>query len=304
MAAVPPCDERPPVYRGADERVVSGSTGSGALAESYFAVLPRAYSAEPERRYPVVVLLHGYGSSADEYLVCMDLLRLSADDDVIVVLPQGSPDGFWVDGFGAPGIVPQRRESALLQSLLPHVDQRFRTLPARERRAIAGLSMGGFGAFTQAVRHPELFSAVAGFSPLLAAAHLRQPDATWRYLALTGLTPGTFGDPFTPAGVAWRRAHDISYNAARLRSFGAVYVASGNGVPCDLDETARLSEPDISQPIAEPLVRKDHDLVVPGLLAAGVPVVSRRFSCGAHTFRTFQRALEEAWPMLVDAVTP
>jgi enterochelin esterase family protein len=48
-----------------------------------------------------------------------------------------------------------------VRELVPGIDERFRTVAARDGRAIGGKSSGGFGALERAMRHPELFSAVA-----------------------------------------------------------------------------------------------------------------------------------------------
>ncbi len=48
-----------------------------------------------------------------------------------------------------------------MREVIPAIDARFRTQATREARAIGGKSSGGFGALVLAMRHPELFAAVA-----------------------------------------------------------------------------------------------------------------------------------------------
>jgi enterochelin esterase family protein len=55
-------------------------------------------------------------------------------------------------------------EDYLNDELIPYVDSHYRTLPTREHRAITGKSSGGYGAMVQAMRHPELWSAMANHS--------------------------------------------------------------------------------------------------------------------------------------------
>lgn len=55
-------------------------------------------------------------------------------------------------------------EADVTQALIPFVDKTFRTIPDRERRAMAGLSMGGMQTFQITLNHFDLFSYVGGFS--------------------------------------------------------------------------------------------------------------------------------------------
>jgi enterochelin esterase family protein len=54
--------------------------------------------------------------------------------------------------------------SHLVEELVPEVDRRFRTLPARESRGVLGKSSGGFGALVAAMDHPGVFGAGASHS--------------------------------------------------------------------------------------------------------------------------------------------
>jgi len=292
----PDCPRPVPKWDGESPRVVEGTSGAGPTADSYLAVLPEGYRSDPARRYPVVYLLHGMDSIGDEYLTCIRLLELTADDQVIVVLPQGTPFGFWIDWHSGE----QMRESALLE-MIDAVDRRFRTVADRSGRAIGGLSMGGYGAMVQAARHPELYAAAASFSGALDSADSRPGEGELVYALETGVAPGAFAPPTTPEGREWRTAHDPASLAERLRGKW-LFLSSGNGVPCDPDEARRFGELDPSYPVFEPLFRTDHDRLAAALETARIAHISRRYECGAHTFRTFQRGLEEAWPGLLTAI--
>ena len=54
-----------------------------------------------------------------------------------------------------------RYEDHLIDELIPFIDQHYRTRPTAGYRAVAGKSSGGYGAIVQAMRHPDIFSAVA-----------------------------------------------------------------------------------------------------------------------------------------------
>ena len=54
-----------------------------------------------------------------------------------------------------------------MQDVVNHVDWNFRTIARREGRAMAGLSMGGYGAITLGLRHPEMFISIGSTSGAL-----------------------------------------------------------------------------------------------------------------------------------------
>ena len=124
-------------------------------------LLPDGYRAGDDRRYPVLYLLHGAGGDETDWTDDGAAARATAGKPLIVVMPDGGKAGWYTDwsNDGAGG--PPAWERYHVRELVPLVDQRFRTIPARRGRAIAGLSMGGFGAFSYAARHPDLFTAAA-----------------------------------------------------------------------------------------------------------------------------------------------
>jgi len=75
------------------------------------------------------------------------------------VMPDGD-DGWYMDW--ADGV--HRYEGQIVRDLIPHVDATYRTIAAREGRAVAGLSMGGYGALRLALAHPDLFVSAASQS--------------------------------------------------------------------------------------------------------------------------------------------
>jgi S-formylglutathione hydrolase FrmB len=130
-------------------------------------LLPDGYDADADRRYPVLYLLHGccegntgYRGWTDE----LDAERVTAGWPLIVVMPDSGPNGGYVDWYNHGAGGPPMWETYHIGQLLPWVDQHFRTVSQREARAVAGLSMGGFGTMHYAARHPDLFVAAASFS--------------------------------------------------------------------------------------------------------------------------------------------
>lgn len=152
---------------------------SKALGESmtYDVYLPPGYN-DPKNasvRYPVVYLLHGAPGGYDDWItvgganVEMDtLLAQKRLRPMILVMPQGSPWRFassteYVDGpLG-------KWETYISRDLVGEVDASYRTLAARDGRAIAGLSAGGYAAANIGLRHPDEYGVVGSFSGYFTA---------------------------------------------------------------------------------------------------------------------------------------
>jgi S-formylglutathione hydrolase FrmB len=134
----------------------------------YNVILPADYKrgSSKNRRYPVLYLLHGLGGSAGDWVSTRaHLADYAVQYPFIIVVPEGK-DGWYTDG-----LVPKEKfESYFVDELIPDVDRRFRTLASREGRAVAGLSMGGYGSMKLALKHPELFAFAASMSGALAVA--------------------------------------------------------------------------------------------------------------------------------------
>jgi enterochelin esterase-like enzyme len=138
--------------------------------------LPPSYTsaAHASRRYPVAVYLHGsFGSETDwtaqgRMAQTMDSLVLAGMNEMIVVMPDGD-DGWWSTWHGLNDVAACRRtprnenadaycvpwpkyDDYVVYDVLRHADSHYRTVPARHARAIAGLSMGGYGAISIAAQ--------------------------------------------------------------------------------------------------------------------------------------------------------
>jgi S-formylglutathione hydrolase FrmB len=134
----------------------------------YNVILPADYGRGPSKskRYPVIYLLHGLGGSAADWVSKRThLADYAAQYPFIVVVPEGK-DGWYTDGAGPNA----KFESYFFEELMPDVDRRFRTLALREGRAVAGLSMGGYGSVKFALKRPELFAFAASMSGALSVA--------------------------------------------------------------------------------------------------------------------------------------
>jgi S-formylglutathione hydrolase FrmB len=135
----------------------------------YNVILPADYKrgSSKSKHYPVLYLLHGLGGSAGDWV--SERARLAdhaAAYPFIVVVPEGR-DAWYTDSATAPS---EKFESYFIEELIPDVERRFRTVASREGRAVAGLSMGGYGSLKFGLKHPELFAFAGSLSGALAAA--------------------------------------------------------------------------------------------------------------------------------------
>jgi len=139
-----------------------------ARAMPYNVFLPPDYASEENKgkRYPVIYLLHGLTGHFDNWAVKTKLNQYVANSGVILIMPEGD-NGWYTDSSTVP---KDKYESYIIQELIPEIDKKFRTIVDRKHRAIAGLSMGGYGSIKFGLKYPELFSLVGSFSGALGAA--------------------------------------------------------------------------------------------------------------------------------------
>ena len=118
------------------------------------------------KRYPYAILLHGTGYDQtmwEELGAPVDMdqgVNKGTLPPMVLVMPDGDPLAELND---APE--GQSYENVILDELMPTVEADFCLWGSRQGRAIGGISRGGFWAFSIALRHPDLFSAVGGHSP-------------------------------------------------------------------------------------------------------------------------------------------
>jgi S-formylglutathione hydrolase FrmB len=146
----------------------------------YNVVLPADYKrgSSKHKRYPVVYLLHGLKGSAGDWVSSRaHLADYAARYPFIIVVPEGH-DGWYTDSATVPN---EKYESYVIEELIPDVDRRFRTISSREGRAVAGLSMGGYGSLKFGLKHPESFAFAASMSGALSAPSypLDSPTPDW-----------------------------------------------------------------------------------------------------------------------------
>jgi S-formylglutathione hydrolase FrmB len=174
----------------------------------YSVLLPPDY-ASPARRtqsYPVLYLLHGLSGHYSNWLSKTKLAEYAALYQMIIVTPEGN-DGWYTD---SATVSADKYETYIVQELIPDVESRFRAIKTRAGRAVAGLSMGGYGALKFGLKYSDRFIFAASLSGALDAAARAEDDRrfAWEYLRPSILQ--TFGGNDSPV----RAANDL-HNLAR-----------------------------------------------------------------------------------------
>ncbi len=114
--------------------------------------------AQPERKYPVLYLLHGHSDDHTAYVRKGITEILVRELELIVVMPNGHRS-FYTDAKQG-----HLYESFITEELPVVIENYFPASSLREDRFIAGLSMGGYGALKLALNHPALYAAAASMS--------------------------------------------------------------------------------------------------------------------------------------------
>ena len=146
--------------------------------------LPPSYDTQTKARYPVLYLQHGGGEDETGWIrqgranfILDNLIASGSCKPMIAVMAYGyprragqAPPDLAGKPFGSPEMLKAMQDMAavfeddMTQVLIPYIDRTFRTLPDRDHRAMAGLSMGGMQTFQVTLNHLNLFSYIGGFS--------------------------------------------------------------------------------------------------------------------------------------------
>ena len=157
-----------------------------------FVYTPPDYDKNPDKRYPVLYLLHGAGENERGWSLqghmCFILDNLLAEKKavpMIVVMDNG-----YATAKDAPAAAPgfsmkdmtkmaETLEQVYLKEIIPDIDSFYRTLPNRENRAMAGLSMGGLQTMLVGLNHTELFSYYGFFSAAIIGNIMDDPKTAF-----------------------------------------------------------------------------------------------------------------------------
>jgi len=161
-----------PAARSADSnptvQTVSFDAASIGRKTAYNLILPADYDTSGDKRYPVLYLLHGFSGN---YIGWgrMGVPKAVKGLDIIVVMPDAGNSWYlnWAESSDGR---KNAWDDFITKDLIGHVDSTYRTIAAREGRAINGLSMGGFGGLAVGLHHPDLFCTIGSHSGAISFA--------------------------------------------------------------------------------------------------------------------------------------
>ncbi|MBN8605630.1 MAG: S-formylglutathione hydrolase [Caulobacterales bacterium] len=185
-----------------------------------------------EGPFPYLIWLSGLTCTEDNFTTKAGAYEAAARHGVAIVAPDTSPRGegvaddpaydlgqgagFYIDATQAPWAAHFKMESYVTRDLIAAVEAAF---PLQARRSILGHSMGGHGALTLAMKHPNLFRGVSAFAPI--SSPTRCPWGEKAFSAYLGADRETW------------KAHDsaLLIEAGKAKPFDDILIDQGLGDP-------------------------------------------------------------------------
>jgi len=194
-------------------------------AVDYSILYPVNYrrAGNEEKRFSIIYLLHGLTGHHTNWIEKSGIALYATRYDLFIVMVEGE-NGWYTDSATVP---TDKFESYILQELMPDVEKRFRVSTEREGRAIAGLSMGGYGSLKFAFKFPSRFALAASMSGVLGAASWTDSELKNLEFIRQSLLK-TFG----PVGSATRAENDLlkltrEVSATAIKSLPVLYLDCG-----------------------------------------------------------------------------
>jgi S-formylglutathione hydrolase FrmB len=148
----------------------------------YCIYLPSDYETS-NRNYPILYLLHGYSDDDTGWLQFGEVDRIASESiangdaaPMVIAMPDGGVSWYINSSDGKV-----KYEDFFVNEFMLAIEKMYRVRANKRYRAIAGLSMGGYGTLVMALKHPDLFSSAA---PLSAAVFnetdvINTPEDRW-----------------------------------------------------------------------------------------------------------------------------
>ncbi len=186
--------------------------------KSFTVLLPTAYDST--MAYPVLYLLHGFGGSHRDWSMRTELVQYVGrfPTPLIVVMPDGE-NSWYVNSLTNPR---DRFEDYIANEIPQAVQKKLQGKYRIDttRQAIAGLSMGGYGATMLALRYPDRFRCVGAFSAVLTVPRdlvpvatgvniVANPTAIFVIPSLFAAFGGSTTSPVSENERAFRTDHDV-----------------------------------------------------------------------------------------------
>lgn len=236
------------------------------------------------------------GASQSTWTQATDAEPFFRSKNVNVVLPMGGQASYYTDWISDdPRFGRYRWETFLTEELPPIIDGYF---SGNGVNAIGGLSMGGNAAFTLAVRHPDLYRAVAGYSAC--------PDYSIGAGAMMFSIANRGGNPLNmwggPTSPTWAE-HDPAMLAERLRG-KTIYLSTGTGLPGphELEIKPQLPENIFFGGPIELGVNACVNSFASRLASMNIPARVDYSPVGTHSWSYWQDTLHTSWPTIGGAL--
>ena len=134
----------------------------------YTIYLPYDYETS-SRSYPILYLLHGYTDNDIAWIqfgeansIADKAISNGEIAPMIIAMPDGGVS-WYVNSYNDS----VRYEDFFFKEFIPYIESHYRILSEKGFRAIAGLSMGGYGSLVYSLKHPDMFSSCVAFSPAI-----------------------------------------------------------------------------------------------------------------------------------------
>lgn len=199
---------------GAQSRVLTNnhfvSTINKGKVINYAIYLPESYYIS-DRNYPILYLLHGFTGNHCDWVekgqvkfIADDLIAQGKADEMIIVMPDAG-NSWYINYFDGSN----NYETMFFEELIPYMESTYRISKGREQRAIAGLSMGGFGTLIYALRHPDIFVLAFAMSPAVWSSEEIDQMPSQDYKRYFGTMFGPMKDSLRQSTAALWEKYDI-----------------------------------------------------------------------------------------------
>ncbi len=259
--------------------ITSSALGHEGMAR---VLLPRGWRPG-SGPWPVLYLLNGCcQADYDAWATQGRAAELTSPYPAIVVIPEAGEVGFYSDWRNGPGW-----ETFHLTEVRRILERDY---GAGDRRAVAGLSMGGLGAMSYAARHPGMFQAAASFSGVLNTLD-GNGGVDWLLDQYDEDSADLWGEPGDPQ---WS-AHNPADLTGRLRGL-RLFVSCGDGTPGPLDP------PGTTRDQGETSLLHQAETFVQRARENGARITVDFYGPGTHSWPYWRRGLEHALPMLMESI--
>ena len=228
------------VFSSASGEILHLKTPSIALSDSNKVIVATPSQFDPLRQdgYPFIVMLHGWSGDETQWEDDSDLQSLCDTYQVLLVLPDGGYDGWWIDSEVSQG---RNYGTHILQEIKIWVVVNFNGSMDPSKHGVMGLSMGGFGAITQVLKYPDNYAAAASLSGVM---DITRHTENWHLTKALGL--------YTEDPDSWRRNNPLHLANKQAPRFSPKML-----LVCGRDDFTFKE----NQEIAELMANKGYEIV-------------------------------------------